>query len=632
MSAQTASSADSAALKDTLLNLYSTILDAVIPILPPRPPSSAPATSLQASQYAVARSIVTRLAAPLEDSDAVRHAPTAASPPKATPAPSLGASTVGLASILPDILRLCSARAAPVRDEEIQKLLRQAMDIDREALNNMGSNDISLQSRLVARLDTLARAIQHLSEEMMTDIRTHHRKRSDASTASHATSNRPVSPFDAGGGNAAEAGANASPNNVSQESLILTAPPGTAADQFRRHVQSDLELSMQRGEVYAVWGGEEQVQANWKDWVASTASAGEIDTSSTLETMRWRAGLLDAIYSDHPVRLPILPTRANLEAKSKEKEGESSTTASSSLKQTENTLPYALVAGATTLFQLQNKVQAVVVLACLVAVVTSAVGSRAIPQRTANHANNSVAQGDSSSLPDDPDLWVSRLWMLLEDFIAEPDHPAPVPDSLTEPASSSSPATRPAPAEAERSRLKNLTAECIRAYRELRGLSTQTARSDDTAADEVKIEAGVRGALRYEDPVFKILRKRLHAAMLCLLLESGPASIGSKATSTPGGTTGTAASPAASPNPSSPVPLPPSPRGGAPARLATGRSHPTRQTASVNATSASTLRLPPVPGFTRPGFVAEKANEVVREVDAVCTAIVKVWGKDLSLE
>ncbi|KAE8225166.1 hypothetical protein CF319_g2053 [Tilletia indica] len=606
-------------LQATLLNLYSTVLDAVIPILPPRPPSSAPSTSLAASQYTVARSIVTRLAAPLEDSDATQPPPPPASSPQrpATPASSsAAASTAGLASILPDILRLCSARAAPVRDQEIQKLLGQAMDLEREALNNMQNSDTSLQSRLIARLDTLTRAIQHISEEMMTDIRTHHRKRSDASTASHATSNRPISPMDVGP-------ASSSPNNVSQESLILTAPPGTAADQFRRQVQSELELTMQRGEVYAVWGGEESVHKNFKQWVSSSASVQHID-SATPESMRWRASLVDAIYSDHPVRLPVLPTRANLESKPKQEED----VTSSSPDQGNNTLPQALVACATALFQLQNKVQAIIVLACLVAVVTSAVGTRAAHRS----ANSTTSQGDSSSSSDDPDLWVSRLWMLLEDFIAEPDHPPPVPASLTEPTEAPPSTVRPAPAESERSKLKNLTAECIRAYRTLRGLSAQTSLSDDTAADEVKIEAGVRGALRYEDPVFKILKKRLHAAMLTLLLEPAHIPLGGKSTNAVSAS-GTKSSPSSSPNPSSPVPLPPpSPKGGAPARLATGRSHPTRQTGAATAASTPTLRLPPVPGFTRPALLGEKANEVVREVDMVCRAIAKVWGKDLSLE
>ncbi|KAK0531724.1 hypothetical protein OC835_003575 [Tilletia horrida] len=606
-------------LREALLSLHSALLDAVIPILPPRPPTSAPSTSLAASQYTVARSIVTRLAAPLEDSEAIQ--PRAGitpgtSPQQRPPAPNQRqATTVALASILPDILRLFSARAAPVRDEEIQKLLVQAMDLERDALN--GAQDEAQQPRFVARLANLTRGIQHVAEEMMADIRTHHRKRSDASTASHATSNRPVSPLDPPTGGDASP-----PTNVSQESLILTAPPGTAADQFRRHVQSDLELTMQRSEIYAVWGGEEAVKTNWLAWVADRSTA--LQTAEAIppsESLKWRARLLDAVFCDDPVRLPVLPTRANLKEKEKE---------ASSVVGGNNTIPHALIAGATPLFNLQNRVQAVVVLACLVAVVTSAVGTRgAVPQQGEQASSTSSA---------DSDTWAARLWMLLEDFIAEPDQPQPsVSDQMTatDPAASaasSEASARPAPAEAERTRLRNLTAECIRAYRELRGLSTTAPRSDDTAADEVKIEAGVRGALRYEDPVFKILRKRLYAAMLSALIEPPP----NPALHNSSSSSSSTQSPHGSPTPTSPVPLPPtaSPKGGAPARLATGRSHPTRATGSrsANATGLTGPKLPPIPGFTRPALVGEKANEVVRETDAVCRAIAKVWSKDLGIE
>ncbi|KAL9939153.1 hypothetical protein V8E36_001966 [Tilletia maclaganii] len=626
-------------LNEALIELSSSVLDAVIPILPPRPPSSAPPASLAASQFHVARSIVTRLAAPLEDADGLpsasgRGSSSSSQPsrPPQPPPPSTKPSIDGLASIIPDILRLCSARAAPVRDAEIQRLLTQALDLERDALNNI--RELSVRPRLLGRLAVLARGIQHLSEEMMTDIRTHHRKRSDASTASqpHSTSNRPISPHDA-----AASGGASTPSNISQESLILTAPPGTAADQFRRHVQSDVELTMRRGEVYAVWGGEEKVKANFNEWVQAS-----LTDAPTRETLRWRASLLDTIFSDQPVRLPVLPTRANLDS-----DGNPIAATPG-----QNTLPHALIAGASAIFDLQNKVQAVVVLACLVTIVTSAVGSRAVSQ---HHRPAGNAAGSGNEASSEQDTWVLRLWTLLEDFIAEPDQPRPTEAST--PTSSapntSNPANasaqpRPAPAEAERTRLRNLTAECIRSYRDLRGLSstvttaTPAAQQDEaTIADERKIEAGVRAVLRYEDPVFKVFRKRLYAAFTQVLLSPSASSSSAQHTAAPAASPGAAhsplpGSPATSTSPV-PLPIPPaSPRAGVPARLATGRTTASASTSQTTAAAAAArnvpLKLPPVPGLSRPALLADKANEVVREVDAVCRAIVKVWAKDLGIE
>ncbi|BGP01486.1 hypothetical protein RTG_02721 [Rhodotorula toruloides ATCC 204091] len=218
------------------------------------------------------------------------------------------------------------------------------------------------------------------------------------------------------------------------------------------------------------------------------------------------------------------------------------------------------------LVYLQNQFQALIVLACL----ATLVGSTPAPSCTS-----------SISAPDNLTPFVERLWTILQSEIG--------PTALRRTPMAGDPSSNAPPSA---TRIANLADEVISHRRTMLVASGATLSSEE----EARLRAGVERILRYEDPVYKLLKGRLKASVEAALVDF--------ATQVPGGEAGAAGS------------------SSAPSGLRTGRSsqNPPAPFAALRDVLSKlspgppprTLQLQPAKGFERPAFLREKVEEVVR--------------------
>ncbi|GAA5929903.1 hypothetical protein JCM1841_001254 [Sporobolomyces salmonicolor] len=378
-----------------------------------------------------------------------------------------------------------------------------------------------------------------------------------------------------------------------RSTLALAEHMGTDLKTFRRSTVAQLASEEEVREVVKAETGERERKVVRE--LLGTGGAGEMEAEREVrETKRWvrgksqeaRAGgggddedntpvsraevaaaLVETLFEDVAVQLPSFSSSDDAPSSS-----------SNDHPTPCNPLPPIFFVLSPRLFELQNTFQAIVILACLVTVV----GPPPPPAR--------VSDNESHFTPND---YVSRLWTILQSEII----PAP-PSSLSDP-----PANRDSSSSA--TRLAHLSDELI-AYRLSLPLSS-SPHMDET--ESTRIRSAVERILRYEDPVYRLLKERLKAGVKAALVEAVTASRSEQGT-----------------RPS--TSLPPL------QNLRTGRSVRPGRDEEVSSRSRSAQRgsvrvqVPPIKGFERPSSLAERVQETVegRLVGEVWVWMEGVWG------
>ncbi|BGP17769.1 hypothetical protein JCM10213_001729 [Rhodosporidiobolus nylandii] len=325
-----------------------------------------------------------------------------------------------------------------------------------------------------------------------------------------------------------------------------------ASEEDLRQVVREEGAAREKKAVLSMYGSERAVRLETVAWVVrALARPLPLLEEQEVKKADLAAALIACLFTDSAVGLPSLPSSSP-----------SPTLPEDGAK---NALPPPLLVLAPSLFQLQNRLQALVILACLVALVGPAPAS-----------TDEVGRAKETEL-------VKRLWTILEGSIDPPPSPFVFPpsESIEETAST---------------RLANLADELL-AHRRTASLTGSLQEGE-----EKRVTDAVDRVLRYEDPVFKLLKGRLRSAVEAALLSSFA--------------------------PPSSAPATPA----FPATLRSGRALASSGPSTAAATAAlpeSTIH-PPVKGFDRSPFLHEKLEEVVRDgltgEKGIWGWVEEVWG------
>ncbi|GAA5889183.1 hypothetical protein JCM5296_005826 [Sporobolomyces johnsonii] len=372
-----------------------------------------------------------------------------------------------------------------------------------------------------------------------------------------------------------------------------------ASEEELREVVKEETAERERRIVRELLGGrgmgekeaDREVRKETKRWArektgeARADGEGDDDDNAPVSRNGVASALIETLFEDVAVQLPSFSD-----------DGPSSS--SNDQPTPNNPLPPIFFVPSPRLFEIQNTFQAIVILACLVTVV----GPPPSPAR---------ASDESHSTPND---YVSRLWTILQSEII----PAP-PSSLSD-----VPADRDTTSSA--TRLAHLSDELI-AYRLSLAPSSSSSSSplDATEPERTRIRSAVERILRYEDPVYRLLKERLKvgvkAAFVAAVTVTDTAAARSR--SEQDGRSNT----------STPLPL----------KLRTGRSVGVGRRLEEDEVSSSSrsrsrsrfaqresvrVQVPPIRGFERPSSLAERVQETVegRLVGEVWRWMEGVWG------
>ncbi|GAA6003794.1 hypothetical protein JCM10207_003603 [Rhodosporidiobolus poonsookiae] len=315
--------------------------------------------------------------------------------------------------------------------------------------------------------------------------------------------------------------------------------------------------------------GERGVRRETRKWVREKLGrAGEAQRDEEeVKKEDVASALVETLFSDDAVALPpslFSPTPS------------ASSAADPPPTPPPNTLPPILLVPSPTLFELQNRLQALVILACLLTLA----GPLPAP---------------SSSSPDEegPDL-PARLWTLL-------DSEVPSSSSLF----SSSP-DEPDPSTAPK--LANLADELLSHRRRLAPVEKE---------DEARLRAAVDRILRAEDPVYRLLKGRLKGSVKEAVVAATSSSASSLSPS--------ATPPSASSATASQLPAPAMRTGRAPSSSAASPVPPLRTAAP----DPITIAVPQ--GFSTPPLLKAQVERVVRDevVGGVWAWVEETWGGEL---
>lgn len=393
--------------------------------------------------------------------------------------------------------------------------------------------------------------------------------------------------------------------------------PTTLSEQELERVV-EREAAMRERAVVIEWYGdqEENVRSATRRWCLdrsvgaaagrsglavpeSFASVAAADPTTLLDRMtgsreEFALALVETLFASQPVAVPSLeetpPPLPPVERN--------------------NLLPPPLVVLAPLLFELQNQLQALVILACLATIASSSSSSSTVSSPPPG------AAADASAL-------LERLWTILDMNITR----RPVAEERTVPGlGGTSAAADDKEEEEDGTRLAHLADEI------LAHLTTAAASHGPPptklAADpnpdlQKRVRASVDRILRYEDPVWKLFSKRLEGAVKTALL--GVIRSGDDNMTSPSSDqvqpqvpaqlrTGRSTSSSADVERRRGPPLPPLPRTGTKRRAA--------------ADHVAGIRPVKVRGFDKPAFLADKVSELVRDrlVGEVWVHVEEVWG------
>ncbi|GJN90312.1 hypothetical protein Rhopal_003321-T1 [Rhodotorula paludigena] len=328
-----------------------------------------------------------------------------------------------------------------------------------------------------------------------------------------------------------------------------------AGEDDLREVVREEAGARERTVVLEWFGGKEGVKS--ETWRCCARALGrEVGETGEVVKEDVAAALAATLFADDSIALPPFDASS----------------ADSSAPAPPNLLPPILLVPSPRLFDLQNRFQALVILACLATLAGPAPPSTAAEQ---------------------PAALVSRLWTILESEFAPP---APSPAQLA--SSSSPPASEPSP-----TRLANLADELI-AYR--RRSADATASPPPGEEEAARMRASVDRVLRTQDPVYKLFKGRLREAVGAAMRDAVSAAEGARGEPVQRVPTGAMRSGREVA------------RGGTP--RAKGAERAQRRVRDV--------RMVVPKGFEAPTVLREKVEETVRErlVQEVWGWVEEVWG------
>lgn len=318
---------------------------------------------------------------------------------------------------------------------------------------------------------------------------------------------------------------------------------------------------------------------------SSSAAADSTTLDRVVSREEFALALVETLFASQPVAVPSLEETPPLPPVERN-----------------NLLPPPLVVLAPLLFELQNQLQALVILACLATIVSSTVAVASPPPPVA-------AAADASAL-------LEGLWTILDMNITR-TRPAAKEERVVPGSDKTSAAADDDEEEAEEdgTRLAHLADEILAhlvATSQDRPPTERAADPDPQLAKRVR--ASVDRILRYEDPVWKLFSKRIEGAVKTALVDLTRS------------VAVTATEDQVQPQ--------------VPAHLRTGRSTghrrfplpppPPRTGAKRRAAADLVAALQPikVKGFDKPAFLADKVSELVsdRLVGEVWVHVEEVWG------
>ena len=236
---------------------------------------------------------------------------------------------------------------------------------------------------------------------------------------------------------------------------------GSMTEQQLGSVVAKQAKTTEREIVIDVWHRDRIIQ-EWTSWLDKQQHPAHLNAISTEPRFLWVVRIVQALGSSSPVSCP-LPTRTVQITPSASSDNDNETKESSATNA--NTLPPVFFFSAPTLLKIQNYLQALVIAASL-----NVLARLPAPTRPSG----------ASFEPPDPDSFMSRIWTLLRAEISqEPD--------------------------AGDTKVINLADEVIRA----RTQASATPSTTLSKEEEAMLRADVNRTLRYEDPVYKLLQRRL---------------------------------------------------------------------------------------------------------------------------
>lgn len=213
----------------------------------------------------------------------------------------------------------------------------------------------------------------------------------------------------------------------------------------------------------------QKMEISWNTWIAQLLSNSW--PNCDMPRKRWVARLMQALGSTTPVSCP-LPL---IQADSPEHDAETE-----SQPQPSNVLPPSFYFTCPALVQIQNYLQALVIVATLRSLV-----------RLPSNANEAMANSGRSELVLN---FTERVWILLKSEIDM---------------------------EANDTKIVNLADEVVRVHRQACS-ETTAADSAPSSDEETRIRAAVDRTLHTTDPVFQLLQKRLLQAFAVHLQSASP--------------------------------------------------------------------------------------------------------------
>jgi len=246
---------------------------------------------------------------------------------------------------------------------------------------------------------------------------------------------------------------------LASDEEVLEVLREEAGDRERKAIRGIV-----RGEIGRADKIDEEIRSRTKAWVTRKRGGGDGEDTEKLTKEAITEALVDSLFEDQAVGPPPIPDASS---------GSPSTSPSS------NSLPPIFWATSPRLFEIQNHFQALTILACLITI---------IPFHTSPTPT-------LSSNPDQPDL-LSRLWTILKSEITSP--------------------TSATTYESTPTRLAHLSDELIAHRQSLLPDST----NEIGVEEKERIRNSTDRILRYQDPVFKLLRKRLREGIKTSLIDA----------------------------------------------------------------------------------------------------------------
>lgn len=336
---------------------------------------------------------------------------------------------------------------------------------------------------------------------------------------------------------------------------------------------------LERATVTEWCGGEEGVRWSLRAWIrrdfltpATSSSEARPVPSPEPTRVDFIGALVDSLFSTRSVALTDLGRLVTNPSELSRPAAEATAAEPvASTARDDNPLPPALVVLAPLLFELQNLLQALGILAAIATLLVSTVGP---------------AEGSHGL-----DRLFRRLWTILEQNIScAPSHSAERrSDSEVDDASTFE--------HADSTRLANLADELV-SY-----LSQPTnGRTPPQLATMERVRSGVDRILRYEDPVWKLLMRRLRDGAQAALLRAT-----AEENRRPNGATPSASVPSA---------------------LRTGQMARSRPAPAANEYERPSPLISPIKGFDHPPFLAAKVEEVLQTklLVGVYRHVEQVWG------